>query len=164
MSTSSITLWPRQNGRHFADGSYKYIFFNTNFAQISLKFVPEGPINNILASVWLIAWRCPDNKPLYEPMIVSLLTHICVARPQWVKLEFNTVVQLSPVTAVRLEFTDSCIFIWNTSTHCGLYYPGNQYYILPSSRERAPVVNIIPRGKQGRRYPMQYILWLLMAW
>ena len=30
-----------------------------------------------------------DDKPLSEPMMVSLLTHICVTRPQWVNgLEF----------------------------------------------------------------------------
>ena len=31
-----------------------------------------------------MAWRRPGDKPLSEPMMVSLLTHICVARPQWV--------------------------------------------------------------------------------
>ena len=32
-----------------------------------------------------MAWRRPGNKPLSEPMMVILLTHICVTRPQWVK-------------------------------------------------------------------------------
>ena len=27
------------------------------------------------------------NKPLSEPMMVSLLTHICITLPQWVKLQ-----------------------------------------------------------------------------
>ena len=31
-----------------------------------------------------MAWRRPGDKPLSEPMMVSLLTHICVTRPQWV--------------------------------------------------------------------------------
>ena len=31
-----------------------------------------------------MAWRRPGAKPLSEPMMVSLLTHICVTRPQWV--------------------------------------------------------------------------------
>ena len=31
-----------------------------------------------------MAWRRPDDKPLSEPMMVSLPTHICVTRPQWV--------------------------------------------------------------------------------
>ena len=33
---------------------------------------------------WL-AWRRPGDKPLSEPMLISLPTHICVTRPQWVK-------------------------------------------------------------------------------
>ena len=31
-----------------------------------------------------MACRRPGNKPVSEPMIVSLLTHIYVIRPQWV--------------------------------------------------------------------------------
>ena len=31
-----------------------------------------------------MAWNRPDEKPLSEPMMVSLLTHICATRPQWV--------------------------------------------------------------------------------
>ena len=80
-------LRPRQNGRHFADDILKFIFLNENVSiaiQISLQFVPKGPINNILALVQIMAWRRPGDKPLSEPMMVSLLTHICVTRPQWV--------------------------------------------------------------------------------
>ena len=32
-----------------------------------------------------MAWRRLGDKPLSEPMMVKLLTHICVTRPQWVK-------------------------------------------------------------------------------
>ena len=81
------TLRPRQNGRHFADDTFKRIFLNENveiLIKISLKFVPKGPINNIPALVEVMAWRQPGNKPLTEPMVVTLLTHICVTRPQWV--------------------------------------------------------------------------------
>ena len=44
------TLRPRQNGRHFADDTFKRIFLNENVRisiKISLTFVPRGPINNI---------------------------------------------------------------------------------------------------------------------
>ena len=81
------TLSPRQNGRLFADDIFKYIFLNENVwisIKISLKFVPKGWINNIPALVSIMAWRCPGDKPLSEPMMVGLLTHICVTRPQWV--------------------------------------------------------------------------------
>ena len=81
------TLRPKQNGRHFADDVFKCIFLNENvwiLLKISLKFVPEVPINNIPSLVQIMAWRRPGDKSLSEPMMVSLLTHICVARPQWV--------------------------------------------------------------------------------
>ena len=32
-----------------------------------------------------MAWRRPGDKLLSEAMVVSLLTHICVTRPQWIK-------------------------------------------------------------------------------
>ena len=68
------TLWPRQNGRHFADDIFKWIFLNENgwiSIEISLKCVPKGPINNIPTLVQLMAWRRPGDKPLSEPMMVS---------------------------------------------------------------------------------------------
>ena len=82
------TLRPRQNGRHFADDNFKHIFLNENVrisSKISLKFVPNGPINNIPALVQIMAWRRPGDKPLSEPMMVRLSTHIYVTRAQWVK-------------------------------------------------------------------------------
>ena len=48
-------------------------------------FIPRGPINNIPAVVQIMACRRPGDKPLYEPVMVKLMTHICVIRPQWVK-------------------------------------------------------------------------------
>ena len=83
------TLRPRQNGRLFADVIFTCIFLNEKVwisINISLKFVPEGQINNIPVLVQIMAWRRPGDKPLFEPMMFSLLTHICVTRPQWVKM------------------------------------------------------------------------------
>ena len=87
------TLRLGQNGRHFADDTFKCIFLNENVwipIKISLKFVPKGPINNIPALDQIMAWRRPGDKPLSEPIMVRLATHICVTRPQWVKLIANT--------------------------------------------------------------------------
>ena len=86
--TQFNTLRPRQNGRHFADDMFKCIFVNENVwipIEISLKFVPEGSINNNPALFQIMAWRRPGDKPLSEPMMVSSLTHICVTRSLWVK-------------------------------------------------------------------------------
>ena len=86
------TLRPRQNGRHFPDDIFKCIFLNEKAwisLKISLKFVPKVPINNIPALVQIMAWRWPGGKPLSEPMMVTLLTHICVTRPQWVNWHYD---------------------------------------------------------------------------
>ena len=69
-----------------ADDIFNYILLNENIwipMKISLEFVPKGPINNIPALVHIMAWCRLGDKPLSEPMMVSLITHICVTRPQW---------------------------------------------------------------------------------
>ena len=46
----------------FADVIFKCIFLNENvwiLIEISLKFVPKGPINNIPALVYIVTWRRP---------------------------------------------------------------------------------------------------------
>ena len=75
------TKWPP-----FPDDILKWIVWNENvmiLIKISLKFVPRGPINNIPSLVQIMAWCRPGNKPLSEPIMVRLRTH--VTRPQWVK-------------------------------------------------------------------------------
>ena len=89
--TTSIvfnSLRPRQNGRHFADDTFGRIFLNENLWTLlkhSLKIVPKVRINNIPALVQIMAWCRTGDKSLSAPMMVSLPTHICVTRPQWVK-------------------------------------------------------------------------------
>ena len=81
------TLRPGQNGRHFPN-IFQWIFLNENvwiLLKISLKFVRKLQINNIPALYQIMAWRRQGDKPLSGPMMVWLLTHICVTRPQWVK-------------------------------------------------------------------------------
>ena len=71
-----------------ADDNFKCIFFNENdgiLIQILLKFVPKSSIDNKPSLVQVMAWRRPGDKPLSEPMMVRLPTHICITRPQWGK-------------------------------------------------------------------------------
>ena len=88
------TSRPRQNGRQIPDDIFKWILLNENILipiNISLKFVPKGLFDNMAALVQIMAWRRPGDKPLFEPMMVSLVTHICVTRPQWVnKVSYRT--------------------------------------------------------------------------
>ena len=89
----------RQNGRYFPEDIFKCIFLNENVwiaIKISLKFVTEGPINNISTLVQIMAWGRQHDKPLPETMMVSLPTHICVTWPQWgdILLGFCTLKQV----------------------------------------------------------------------
>ena len=79
---STLRQW--QNGCHYADDRFKFNFLNENIwisIKISLKFVPRW-INDSQALVTLMAWRRSGDKPLSEPMMVRLPTHICVTRLQ----------------------------------------------------------------------------------
>ena len=116
------TLRPRQNGRHFTDDIFKCIFLNENAwitLKISLKLVSKVGINYIPALVQIMARRRPGDKPLSEPMIVSLLTHICVTRPQWVNtLSLETIRFHEDLLGVSLhlvssqnEFSKGCKFV-----------------------------------------------------
>ena len=54
------TLRSRQIGRHFADDTFKRIFLKENVRipiEISMKFVPKSPIDNIPALFQIMAWR-----------------------------------------------------------------------------------------------------------
>ena len=85
-----ITHWGRDKMAAISQTTFSNASFlneNTSISiNISLKFVSEGRIDNIPSLVQIMAWRRLGDKPLSEPMIVSLLTHICVTRPQWVKV------------------------------------------------------------------------------
>ena len=84
--TQSYHIKAENDGHHFPEDIFRCIFLKENewiSIKISLKLVPKGSINNIPSLVQIMAWRWPGNKPLSEPMMVSLLMHICVTWPQW---------------------------------------------------------------------------------
>ena len=98
------TLRPRQNGRHFAGDTLNRIFLKENVRisiKISLKFAPKSPIYNIPTLFQIMAWHRPGDKPSSEAMMVSLLTHICVARTQWVN-----------IMPVQVQTMDPCWTHW----------------------------------------------------
>ena len=76
--------------------------------KISPNFVPKGSVNNIASMVQIIPWRRPGDKPLSQPMMVSLSTHICVSRLQWV---------------------NACFVYWGPGvTQSWWYYPNQRQY------------------------------------
>ena len=67
-----FTKRPRQNGRYFADDTFKYIFMTEIFCtsiRISLKFIPKGLIDNKSGLVQVMAWRRTCDKSVPEPML-----------------------------------------------------------------------------------------------
>ena len=91
------TMRPRQVDHHLTHYIFACIFLNENVwisINISLNFVSNGQINNIAWLVRIMAWRLPGDKPLSEPMMVSLLTDICVTRPQWVEIDSSNSIDL----------------------------------------------------------------------
>ena len=74
-----------------------------------LKFTPKGPINNNPALVLIMAWCRPGDKPLSEPTMIRLLTHICVTQSYWVKTEM-----IRPIIPLALNHLNlQIICIWN---------------------------------------------------
>ena len=65
MSLTDNSVRPRQNGHHFTDDILKCILLNEKVwisINISLKFVPKGPINNIPALVQIMASVAPVRR------------------------------------------------------------------------------------------------------
>ena len=85
-----LTHWGRdkmtaisQTTLSIAFASMKMLKFRLNFHwSLFLRF--PSTISQHL--VQIMAWRRPGDKPLSEPMMFNLLTHICVTRPQWVNI------------------------------------------------------------------------------
>ena len=119
MQPCNNTLRPRLNRRPFADDILKCIFLNENewiSPRISLKFVPKVRINNIPALVQIMAWRRSGGKPLSEPMMVSLLTHICVTRPQRVNIgltDYNIETNAWCPIRVKVNTCPNCQDMWH---------------------------------------------------
>ena len=66
------TLRARQNGWHFPDDIYKWIFLNESVLIVNtiwLYFVPKGPIDNNTELIQIMAWHQTGAKPLSKPMM-----------------------------------------------------------------------------------------------
>ena len=110
---NELSHWSRdKNGGHFPADIFKCIFLNENAwisIKISLQCVPEGPIHNIPELVQIMTWRRPSDKPLSEPMRISLLMHICVTRPEWVNFLAHGRCGSNSIQAGKLAFARSAM-------------------------------------------------------
>ena len=76
-----LTHWGRDNMVAIFQTTFSNAFAWMKMYQFrwrfpALKFVPKVQFNNIPALLQIMAWRQPGDKPLSEPMVVSLLTHM----------------------------------------------------------------------------------------
>ena len=109
---SSLTHWGRDKMDVISHTTFSNAFYWMKMYEFRLRFhwslFPKVQINNIPAMVQIMVWRRPGDKPLSEPMVVSLPTHICVIQPQWVnaltpgRFDSNSKVQ-SPNTCCGLR-------------------------------------------------------------
>ena len=83
LSISPRPQWGRDN--------MAAIFLTNENVQILITISLKGPINHIPALLQIMAWSRIGGKPLYEPMMISLLTYIYiwVTQSQWVKLRMG---------------------------------------------------------------------------
>ena len=129
-----------------------------------------------------MAWHWPGNKPLSEPMMVSLLMHICFTQPQWVKptnMPPNLLSQAASEVVQRLlttglfffivwfYFLVYCIhniFVWNWSNRI---HNWSALWILMAwcFHTRASIATVLSMYTQVSRGPFYlHGLTLISAW
>ena len=139
------------------------LFMNNNLwtpPKISLRFIPKASINNIPPLVQIMAWRQSGDKPSSEPMMVRLLMHICVTRPQWVNtlIVFVLVTQgeRSAAAIVYPVFPVSVSDIKNHQVHFYLL----SFIVIAGTR----VFENCPHRRQRRISCTKSTPWLPMTW
>ena len=103
ITIKSLTRFGRGKLKPFRKRYFRMHFLNGNLSisiKISLKVVPRGRINNIPALDQIMAWRRPGDKPLSEPVLVSLLTH------SYKSLRFN---ELNEILEMMIDVKDTYI-------------------------------------------------------
>ena len=71
MARQDISWYSLENGRHCTDDIFNRM--NGKFGiciLISLKFVPNGPIDNASILVQVMTWHRTGDKPLSEPIMI----------------------------------------------------------------------------------------------
>ena len=117
-------------GRLFTDDDFKCISL-----KISLKFVRKFIIDNIPALVQIMAWHRSGDKPLSEPVVVNLLTHICVTWPEWVNRTGAEIriIWANFVSTVVTGVLTSCLTMLSLSKH-DIFFAGSTGPCLPAGR------------------------------
>ena len=107
-----------------------------------------------------MAWRRPGDKPLSEPMMVSLLTHLCVARPQWVKDCFC----LQPCNVLLLLYMSICDEWWRKIPFWNYYHNIQMliFFIMNFPAYKRQILhNLVTISSKQLRFKTKYILVIL---
>ena len=75
---------------------------------MSLKFVPNGPLNNIPVLFQIMAWCRTGDKVLSEPMMVRLLTHIYASLGPMAQLTIVCRITQTIFSSLSLEYINIC--------------------------------------------------------
>ena len=116
VKTSFVNLcWsksvPLQYGRNAGlQRCFKHIEAWTKWTTFCRRNFENHFPQNIPSLIQIMAWRRQGDKPLSETMMVSLLTHICVTRPQWVN---NLIVLEDLVRSYQRRFWKLSSDQWN---------------------------------------------------
>ena len=91
----------RQNGRHFADNTFKYIFFSMKMfifrLRFLLRFVPKGPIDHKLALVQLMAFALNRQRAItWTNADHRSLPHIYASRKDKELISSNLILSQHP--------------------------------------------------------------------
>ena len=87
-SVCYLTPWGRDKMATIFQMTFPKAFSWTKMSEFRLRFnwnlFPRLHLTIIPALIQTTAWRLSGDKPLSGPMMVNLLTHLCVTRSQWV--------------------------------------------------------------------------------
>ena len=116
------TRWPTFTIWHSLSNAFYWMYMWISI-KISLKFVPKGPVNNIPALLQTMPRHRPGDKPVSEAIMVRLLTHICVTRPEinwriYTSLDFNKLTDLSHLLDFAVQV---CNMILNCPSIFSIY-------------------------------------------
>ena len=128
------TIYPLTHGPPFPRRHFQMLFLQwkcMNIDWILIEVSSWGPINNIPALVQMMAWHRPDDKPLSEPILVSLLTLYAslglneLRCAQGLLVLFFFLFRKTLFHSIKIETNDAEVH----QACCVLFYSGYEYLV-----------------------------------
>ena len=106
---NDLTHWDQDKMAAISQTAFSNALYWMQMFELHLKFhwglFPKCPVDKIPALVQIMASRRSNGKPLSEPMMVTLLMHICITQPQWVKSGTLKLEQINSVMGLQRRLT-----------------------------------------------------------